>query len=279
MFWAASTLGCGDAKVVVQEAPDGAEAKAPKPKPKPKPEPKPQPEPQPTSRPLPATPPTFEAAALQASEIHGDHRKTFFCGCVYTPEERTARGTCGYETRADDTAAKRIAWDHVVPIRAFGSHRSCWQGATCRDEQAPFGGVRCCREKDPQFRAMEADLYNIVPVIAELQQDRSNYPYGEVDGEPRMYGACDIEIDRQAGLIEPKDDTRGDVARAHIYLFETYGAEALPLSMQEIQQFRTWHEADPPDEWERRRAARVQEVQGNAHPLLAGAGQSSQGGN
>ena len=256
---------CDEAKTVAE--PEQKAEPEPAPKPASQPEPAPQPEPQPT---LPSTPATFEDAVAQAQQLYAQNRRTFFCECIYTATDRTARGTCGYETRSDEGAAKRIAWDHVVPVRAFGAHLTCWKGSTCADEQgASYGGVRCCRDQDRRFAAMEADLHNLVPMVAELQQDRSNYGFGEIEGEERMYGACDIEVDRRSGLVEVPDDRRGDVARTYLYMFETYGPEALPLSMQELKQFRTWHEADPPSPWELQRAAKIQAIQGTPHPYLS----------
>lgn len=168
-----------------------AEAKAEETKPEPpKPAPQPAPEPEPPAKVLPKTLATMDAAIEAAVEIHSQRRRTFYCGCAYTPQLRIARGTCGYKTRADESLSKRVAWDRVVPNRAFGQHRQCWREPVCKDDAGvAFSGVRCCREIDEEFRAMEHDLHNLVPAVGELQADRSDFDFGELEGETRMYGA------------------------------------------------------------------------------------------
>ena len=246
-----------------------AESKA-KAKPKPAPEPvvEPEPEPEPPPKTLPKTLGSLEEAIEAAAEIHSQHRRTFYCNCAYTPQLRIARGTCGYKTRADESLSKRVAWDRVVPNRAFGQHRSCWREPICKDDAGvAFSGVRCCREVDEEFRAMELDLQNLVPAVGELQADRSDFDFGELEGEARMYGACDFEVDRSLRRAEPDEDTRGEIARAYLYMQDTYG-DGLPLSAAQKAQFEAWHEADPPDAWEVQRNRRVAAVQGISNSLL-----------
>lgn len=222
---------------------------------------------------LPKTPASVEALETAASEIYTEHRKTFFCGCAYTSEHRVARGTCGYRTRADEALSKRVSWDRIVPVRAFGAHRACWKTATCKDEAGnAYSGVRCCRETDPVFAAMERDLHNLVPVVSEIQNDRSNFPFGEIEREERLYGACDFEVDRGRKIAEPREEIRGDIARAYLYLYRTYG-DGLPLRREELQTFVEWDVADPADEWEVRRNRQIADIQGMSNgfvPLRAG---------
>ncbi len=252
-----------------------AEAKAP-PKPQPKPLPVAEPEPAPAPvKALPKTLGTLEEVTAAATEIYSQHRRTFYCNCAYTPQERVARGTCGYKTRADESLSKRVAWDHVVPNRAFGQHRQCWREPICKDEAGnAFSGVRCCRQVDEEFQTMERDLHNIVPAVGELQADRSDFDFGELEGETRMYGACDFEVDRSQQRAEPSERSRGDIARAYLYMHEVYG-EGLPLTPEETARFEAWHEADPASAWEVQRNKRIAALQGvgNSYvPMIAMAG-------
>ncbi len=260
------TAACGGAPA---EPGADADAKAPaKPKPKPAPEPVVQPEPEPAAKVLPKTLGSLDEVIAAAEEIYSEHRRTFYCNCAYTPQLRIARGTCGYKTRADESLSKRVAWDRVVPNRAFGQHRSCWREPICQDDAGvAFSGVRCCREVDEEFRAMELDLQNLVPAVGELQADRSDFDFGELEGETRMYGACDFEVDRSLRRAEPDEDTRGEIARAYLYMQDIYG-DGLPLSPAQRTQFEAWHEADPPDAWEVRRNRRVAAVQGISNSFL-----------
>ncbi len=269
---ATAVLACGGATVATEVTPEKAEKKAAPDKESP-PEPDPQAEggelqPEASALQLPKTPATFEEAIAIAKEIHEGHRRDFFCGCTYGSNGKVLKPSCGYRTRADESLAKRIAWDRVVPVHAFGSHRPCWKSPMCKDEAGnAFSGVQCCREKDPVFRAMEADLHNIVPMISELNADRSNYAYGEIPREERLYGACDVEVDRAKRMIEPPESVRGDIARIHMYMRDVYG-DGLPLTPEELQMFEQWHAADPADAWEVDRNKRIAEIQGRANDNL-----------
>ena len=103
-----------------------------------------------------------------------------------------------------------------------------------------------------------------------LNAERSDRPYGEVEGEPREHGGCDFEIDRRHphGAVEPPLGVRGDVARAWLYMADEY---ALALTDPERATMLAWHGSDPPDAWERERDARIASIQGNHNPWVIGA--------
>ncbi len=205
----------------------------------------------------------------KAAEIHATHRVSFFCGCSYTAQMRNIRQSCGYKTRADDSLAHDIVWTRVVPPDAFGAHRTCWTTEACRrDDGSSFGGIECCRRQDPVFAVMEADLNNIVPAIAEVAKDRSDYPFGEVKGEERLYGACDIEVDGAGGWVEPPARVRGDIARIYLYMRAVYGDE-LEVPAEQWATFEAWNLEDPADAWERERAAAIGVIQAMPNPVLA----------
>jgi deoxyribonuclease-1 len=150
-----------------------------------------------------------------------------------------------------------------VPAHAFGHYRRCWtQPAGCGREGP---GRACCARNDEDFAAMEADLHNLVPAVGELNGDRSNYTFGTIAGEPREYGACDFEIDRQNATAEPPEHRQGDIARSYLYMATVWG---MPLTPAERQQYEDWHELDPPDDWERERNRRIIEVQAVGNPFV-----------
>lgn len=62
--------------------------------------------------------------------------------------------------------AKRIEFEHIMSAHNFGQHLECWRQ-----------GCRKACKNDLTFNKMEADLYNIVPAIGEINGDRSNYRY------------------------------------------------------------------------------------------------------
>lgn len=224
------------------------------------PEPRP-PEPRPPE--LPRVPASFARAKRIAREIHRDHQVTLYCQCAYDARQRIIAESCGYTPRRPGRRARSVEWEHLVPAHEFGAQRACWRDQACRDRRGRrYGGRRCCRERDAEFRRMEADLMNLSPEIGELNADRSNFAFGDVPGEARAYGACDFELDHAQRRVEPAPDIRGDIARAYLYMHDTYGSAALPLSPEARARFEAWHRADPPGDWERIRNARITLIQG-----------------
>jgi len=259
-------VGCG-AKA---EAEATASAKTPPPKPQPA-QTRPVAPAEPVQAPAPPRPKTnatLAEATTLATEIHASKRVSFYCGCSFTDDFRVLPRSCGYKTRADENRSRIVQWTHVVPPRVFGAGRACWTTEACtREDGSKYGGIECCRAQDPAFAAIENDVNNLVPAIGEVAEDRSDYPFGEVAGEPRLYGACDLEVDAAAGVVEPPDRVRGDIARVHLYMHAAWGDD-VPLTPAQVEQFEAWHAADPPDAWELERAAKIQAVQGLAHPWM-----------
>ena len=221
----------------------------------------------PNGRPRP--PSSFRRAKRRASKIYSDHLTTFYCGCRFSPVKSVDWQSCGFQPRANSVRAGRIEWEHVVPAHAFGGYRDCWHDELCireRDGQA-YGGRRCCRRIDAQFRRMEADLQNLVPAIGEVNGDRSNFRFDDVTGEPRQYGKCDFEIDWHRRVAEPAPTLRGEIARAYLYMHYAY-ADGLRLSANQLARFERWHQSDPPTAWEKTRNRRIARVQGGGNPLV-----------
>lgn len=45
-------------------------------------------------------------------------------------------------------------------------------------------------------------MYNLVPTVREINEDRSNFSFGMIPGESREYGACDF------GIQDRKEEAR-----------------------------------------------------------------------
>ena len=217
--------------------------------------------------------PSFEAAKTIARDtIYVGHHTDFYCGCKWEPKGKSGgvidAAACGYEPKKDRARGKRLEWEHVMPAWFFAHNLRCWKEGDDRCENndgKKLTNRDCCRKVNARFRKIEADLHNLVPAVGELNGNRSNTPYGFVDGEPRQYGRCNFEIGGDPKVTEPPDNVRGDAARVWFYMSETYGI-SIPPAMAEM--FRQWSEADPPDEWELRRNERIFEAQGNRNPFV-----------
>ncbi|MBH24676.1 MAG: endonuclease I [Myxococcales bacterium] len=200
-------------------------------------------------------------------ELFEAHPRTFYCDCPFEGKEVSLKG-CGYKVRKNSKRAKRLEWEHVVPAAAFGRSLKPWAEGhpKCKDsKKRPYKGRRCAEKISKRFRLMEADLYNLRPAIGEVNGDRSDKEVGLVSGEPRVYGACDVEITKDT--VEPREAIRGDVARTYLYMNQAYPG-TLSLTDEQKAMFEAWSSNDPPDAWERKWADRVEELQGNRNPFI-----------
>lgn len=196
-----------------------------------------------------------KAKAHLLNDVYGLRGNTFYCGCEYYGNT-VDHFECGYKPRKNKMRSKRLEWEHVMPAWEFGHQLQCWQE----------GGRKEC-QKDPMFLQMESDMHNLVPSVGEVNGDRSNYRYGMIEGETRVYGACDAEVDFKQRVMEPRDMIRGDVARTYFYMSYTYG---MRLSDKQAKLFTAWDKLDPIDEGECERDRRIAAIQGTHNPYVSG---------
>ncbi len=214
-----------------------------------------------------------KAKELARDKVYFDKRITFYCGCYFDPKGKSGGmidfADCGFEHPAK--RARRLEWEHVVPASRLAGQRACWQTGhdLCISTRSgrSFKGRKCCEKRgvDAEARHMINDLHNLTPSIGQVNGDRSNHPYGIVDGEPRNYGTCDFEVGGSPKVAEPNPHIRGNTARIWIYMADTWG---ISLTQEEIEMFRKWDAADPVGEWEKIRDGRIEEIQGNTNPFV-----------
>lgn len=220
---------------------------------------------------FPHTNESFSKAKKQMKQVYFDNQFTFYCNCIYDYKKEKGRekmvvynDSCGYKPRKNKKRGETIEWEHIMPAYRFASGLQCWNEKICVDKNGKsYKGRKCCEKVDKKFRIMQADMYNLVPSVGELNGDRSNYSYGIIDGEARLYGECDFEVSGKKA--EPKEDIRGDIARTYFYMEETYG---ITLTNEERQLFIMWNKLDNISQWEKVRAKRIKEIQGNENKFI-----------
>lgn len=225
-----------------------------------------------TARPadLPNTPATFEQAKkILYNDIYQGHAISFYCGCSFHPGTRKVDwSSCGYVPRQNPERASRIEAEHVMPAHQFGNFRQCW-----REPETVCGGKmsgrKCCEAKDPVFQTAHNDLNNLYPAVGEVNGDRSNFNWGEIPGEKREYGACNMEVDESIRRAEPPEAVKGNIARTMFYMEATYGFR---LSDQDRKLYGAWNRMDPPDDWEQERNRRIAAIQGRDNPFITAYG-------
>lgn len=188
-----------------------------------------------------ASSPSFDQAKQQLKrQVYADQNTgkggDFYCGCDWVWQGRSGGSidtqACGYQIRAQPTRATRIEYEHVVPAHSLGHQRQCWQN----------GGRENCAANDPVFQDMYVNPFNLVPVIGEINADRSNYRFSPISGLSNQYGACQFKVDFKSRTAEPPDTAKGKIARIYFFMHDRYG---LPMSSQQERIFMAWDKQFP----------------------------------
>lgn len=178
----------------------------------------------------------------------------------------------GAEAAVQMTNDVEMQLEHVYPADSIADHF----GYTNRSCRTPTPGVAAADTDAGLCKAAAADLYNLFPAYAPMNQSRSNLAYAELDGEgttnPNYSDICDDfergRIDEET-YVEPADSARGDIARAILYMHYVYG---LPFEyvIADQELLLRWANDDPPDQQELRREQRIRRHQTESwNPLVA----------
>lgn len=161
----------------------------------------------------------------------------------------------------DSDRRKGYNVEHVFPMSWATNGLNC-------------GKRKQCRTRSKAFNLVEADLHNLFPSRADVNQDRSSFRFGDVQGESRAYGArCDFEVSERNRVAEPAPEKRGEVARAMFYMADRYKPQGLVLFKKQALLLEKWHRADPPSKEELRRNDVIETLQGNRNRFIDSPGE------
>lgn len=130
----------------------------------------------------------------------------------------------------------------------------------------------------------QADLHHLFPVRADVNSDRGNLPFAEIP-DPQTdrwyrlhYQQTAIPaqfIDEYSELdlnlrFEPREDHKGNAARAIFYFYTMYRAQADPtFFLVQKENLRSWNVFDPPDSAELSRTSLIAGKQeGKPNPFV-----------
>lgn len=162
---------------------------------------------------------------------------------VYTTDEERLTLYCQTSFKSGD----RTRIERVYPQRTLLNHFGCDTARSC--------------EMNADYLVVWNDLHQMFPIsssVSRLRRDtfiddaRLNEPNHE----------CGFKTTFQT--FEPSDHAKGDVARAILYLYETY---KIPLTGS-LSTLQEWNKLDPPDEFEKTRNQRIAKIQGNSNPFI-----------
>lgn len=130
---------------------------------------------------------------------------------------------------------------------------------------------------------MVSDLHHIFPCDIDSNGSRASHGFGYTSNpDAANSNPGSSSTDSRPQIYQVRPERRGDTARAHFYMVARYTFDAsLEVafddddaaengSMEDLEEavLREWHEADPVDDFERRRNNRIDALQGNRNPFV-----------
>jgi endonuclease I len=148
-----------------------------------------------------------------------------------------------------------------------------YTGKQVRTEGIPNSNIMNCEHTWPQSKFGDAtkdtkkdDVHHLFPTDSRANSKRGHVPLRNVDNVTWSDGGSTYGIGELGDeVFEPRDEHKGDVARAMFYFSTRY---QLPIDSKQEQTFREWNEKDPVSEKEIRRNAGIESAQGNRNPFI-----------
>jgi len=195
-------------------------------------------------------------------KIHFDYKTTWLNGCdyIYDPASCMDIAIVDTSTCSVQEEKQSMAWIQVVPDSFYGRNKECMNEAVCVSKYTgkSYQGKRCCRQSDAEYRKMEADLFNLIPVVTAVAEKRTEQIFMEVKKPKYTVGRVKIGDD----FIEPPDNMKGDIARVYLYMNERYG---LDLTLDEKEAYYYWHKLDSVDRRECAIGKLIMKIQGSSN--------------
>ena len=228
----------------------------------------------------------------------GAQLKTALCGIIYNRNEGGSLKD-----------AYKALWTHfkTTDVRSDGKIWDMYSNATSYEPGGSAQGANYKKEGDSYNREhswpnswfggevmpMYTDLHHMYPTDGWVNNKRSNYPFGETNGESYKSAGGFSKLGKctypgyTGTVFEPNDEYKGDFARTYFYMVTCY-EEKLPdwytnyadvkptldgktypgLSAWQLEMLLKWAKNDPVSEKETNRNIAVAEIQKNRNPFI-----------
>ena len=148
-----------------------------------------------------------------------------------------------------------------------------YTGKLVKTMTIPNAGTMNCEHSWPQSKfgssdtgTKKTDLMHIYPSDSRTNSRRGNNPFAEVYKASWSEGGSKYGTDRKGRTVfEPRDEHKGDVARAMLYFSIRYN---MPIDEDQEGYFREWNKLDPVTEREFLRNSMVEDHQNNRNPFI-----------
>ncbi len=153
-----------------------------------------------------------------------------------------------------------------------GQVQCVYTGSWVTTSGIPDGSIMNCEHTWPQSMGAEgdarSDMHHLYPSMAVANSARSNYPFGNVVSQDWSQGGSLRGLDENGVTVfEPRDEHKGDAARALFYFALRYGNLYSFLSYQEAT-MRDWAFLDDVSQKELDRNDAIDALQHNRNPFI-----------
>lgn len=204
-------------------------------------------------------------------------RTDFYCWCKYDKSKNIKLDTCWYKNiiKWYKSRWKKIEWEHIVPAENFWRWFIEWREWTknCIKKWKQIKG-RDCAKTNSDFNKMEWDMYNLYPVVWELNAIRSNLDYyvfntGSVIKKNKIYNYswCSYIVDNENKIAQPKWDIRWDIARTYMYFANKY-PKYFSISDKNMKVYKVWDKIDAVSDDECRRYKKIKQISWEENNIL-----------
>ncbi|MFA8299856.1 MAG: endonuclease [Hyphomicrobiales bacterium] len=194
----------------------------------------------------------------------------------------------GKHTRLGYTRARRYMYNNIDNYNnkitcVYSGYIKSWSYGGTGTNPYPIN----CEHTVPQSffnksEPMKSDLHHLFPTYANWNSTRSNYPFDEISDTQTdkwmyqtssTYNKPSSNIDAYSEYanseFEPREDHKGNVARAIFYFYTMYPTQAGSITrVADPDVLYQWHLADPVDSKERDRNNKVETYQGDRNPYI-----------
>ncbi len=128
---------------------------------------------------------------------------------------------------------------------------------------------------------MRSDIHHLFPTYQNWNSLRSNFPFSDIDDATTTAwliediaintiptNRIDEHSEYFGSTFEPREDHKGDLARAVMYFYTMYPSVGNINDCGDIYTLMAWHYQDPPSAKEIERNNRIETYQGNRNPYV-----------
>lgn len=206
-------------------------------------------------------------------DFPGKGNREIYCGCpIYWSQTerihfRETDAECSYQTPEHilkkGKKDSKIDIEHVVPKSRFRQNNFY-----SNDFRIMFPAIRRInvarntKEFCPSKKGKTTECLD----DTEMEDNENGFP--KLDGRGLYkYGSCETTI--SIGAIYPRNEVKGEIGRAYLYMDSIGALKDKPLDAGEKKMFKSWHESDPPDAIECTREKIISDIQGGDNTYIS----------